>query len=763
MISKIRLQNWKSHTDTELSFTSGANVIVGPMGAGKSSILQAISFALFGTFSELKRKELKISDIVKRNSEIKNAGVDIEIAIGNEILQIKRLIEEGNTKEATIRNKEGKLLAGTNPAQVNAYLKDVLKIDEDIFLRTIYAKQNEIDLFLQLTPIERKTRLDELMCIDKFEIARKNCVKLLNQIETKKSSQEEFIRDFKIEDLEREIEELNKACTDLLTEKESLKAKVSEVEKGKIEFDLRIKALRKNLDEINRLEEKKRLLETQLTELKEKLGPVTLDEDLQSVGFRLREVKTKISELQRSKVHLKEDAEHHQRNALELEKRLGMLEHKSAELANALAETEKLHVDLETLEKEGKLVLLESRLKAVEDNLRNTIDQRAQVLGEISIIKKHLQELETTEGVCPVCSAELTQIKKAELVLQRNQKITELESKTQELHAAEESIRLDIKHTEEIYDKQQDVIKRIGQLGDLLREERDIAIQLSETKGKKETFAEIIAQMQQRLDDVDTEVANLDSELTQLTEKRHLCELKEKENEIHRELERISKDLETRAIVPGEIDDLEAKFREAIRNAQELESKAKSTDYIIEEKQKRLKDFEDKRNKFVEIKDKILVFQDKVEFLSQFKNALLTAQENLRRELITAVNEVMSNLWTQLYPYDKWSSLRLDASESDYLLQIREKEGDWISVAGFASGGERMLACLVLRLAFAKVLAQSMSILILDEPTHNLDDKAINTLVDVIQNKLSGFLEQVFIVTHDEKLAEAGDNIIRLK
>ncbi|MEM4247707.1 MAG: AAA family ATPase [Candidatus Nanoarchaeia archaeon] len=763
MISKIRLQNWKSHGETELSFTNGANVIIGPMGAGKSSVLQAISFALFGTFSELKRKELRISDVIKRNSEIKNAGVDIELSIGNDILQIKRVIEEGNTKEATIRDKEGKLIAGTNPAQVNAYLKDVMKIDEDIFLRTIYAKQNEIDLFLQLTPIERKTRLDELMCIDKFEIARKNCVKLLNQIETKKSSQEEFIRDVNIETLEKEIEELKKACTDLLTEKESLKSKVSEAEKVKSELDIKIKAVRKNLDEINRLEEKKRILETQSKELNEKLGSVTLDEDLQSVNFRLREIKTKISELQKSKVHLKEDAERHQRNALELEKRLGMLEHKSAELANALSETEKLHADLEALEKEGKLVLLESRLKAIEDNLRTTIDQRAKILGEISVLKEHLRELEKTEGVCPICSAELTQIKKAELILQRNQKIAELQAKTQELQSSEENLRAEIRRTEEIYDKQQDVIKRIGQLGDLLREDREIAIQLSEAKGKKDTFAEIITQMQQRLDDIDTEVANLDSELTQLTEKRHLCELKEKENEIHRELERISKDLETRAVVPGEIDDLETKFRESIRNAQELDSKVKSIDYIIEEKQKRLVDFEEKKNKFIEIKDKIQSFESKIEFLSQFKNALLTAQENLRKELITAVNEVMANLWTQLYPYDKWSSIKLDASESDYLLQIREKEGEWISVSGFASGGERMLACLVLRLAFAKVLAQNINILILDEPTHNLDDRAINTLVDVIQNRLSGFLDQIFIVTHDEKLAEAGDNIIRIK
>jgi exonuclease SbcC len=763
MIQKIRLQNWKSHTETELSFTPGANVIIGPMGAGKSSVLQAISFALFGTFSELKRKELKISDIVKRDSEIKNAGVELELAIGNEILQIKRVIEDGNTKEATIRNKEGKLLAGTNPAQVNAYLKDVLRLDEDIFLRTIYAKQNEIDLFLQLAPIERKTRMDELMCIDKFENARRNCVKLLNQIDTKKTLQEDFAKNFKIEDLEREIEELKKACTDLQAEKESLKVKVAEIEKEKFELDSKIKTQRKNIDEVSRFEEKKKVLETQMSELKEKLGSITLDEDLQSVTYRLREVKTKISELQRSKVNLKEDIEKHQKNAMELEKRLGMLEHKAAELADALAETGKLHIDLEALEREGKLVLLESKLKSVEENLRRTVDQRAEVLGEITVLKKHLAELESTVNICPICSAELSQVKKAELILQRNQKIIESEVRVKDLQTAEDELKTEINRTEEVYDRQKDVLKRIEQLGGLLREEREIAIQLSEAKGKKETFAEIIAQMQQRLDTADSEIISLDSELAQLTEKRHLCELKEKENEIHKELERIGKELETKAIVPGEIDSLDAKFQDAIKNAQELESKASSNDYIIEEKQKRLKDFEEKRGKIFEIKEKIKIFEDKIEFLSQFKNALLIAQENLRRELITAVNEVMSNLWMQLYPYDKWSSIRLDASESDYLLQMREKEGDWISVAGFASGGERMLACLVLRLAFAKVLAQNMNILILDEPTHNLDDKAINTLVEVIQNRLSGFLDQLFIVTHDEKLAEAGDNIIRIK
>jgi len=762
MIKRIKLQNWKSHAETEINFTEGTNVLVGPMGAGKSSVLQAICFALFGTFNELKRKDLKISDLVKRNAQTKIAQVDLELSTQNSVLEIKRIVEEGSTKEAAVRNKEGKLLAGTNPAQVNMFLKDVLKLDEDVFLRTIYAKQNEIDLFLQLTPLERKTRLDELMGLDKFEEARKNCVKLANQISLKKDIQEEFVKDFKIENLAKEIESLEKDSEDIDTEKNNIRLQVQDMSNKKLELNTKIKQLRTSLDDYTKLNERAQLLSQQLKELEEKLVSVELDEDLQSVNFRLREIKSTLSELQRGKSNLKEDLERNQKNALELEKKLGALEQKSAELIEALAEIEKLKAYLQELEQIGNLAFLEGRVQTAKEVIIRTSDERSQILGEVNVLKKHLLELETAEGACPVCSAELEQTKKNELISQRRQKIAELQARVDELAINAENLKKEQAKIEEVHEKQRDITKRIEQMENLLREEREIAIQLSQVKGKKETLAEIIAQMQQRFDNFEVEIISLDAEYTKLAEKRHLCELKEKENEIRKEVERISSELVSKTVSPDELAILQEQYETIIRTVQESESRLSSLDYILEEKQKRLADYNEKKNKYSEVKEQIKVLQDKVDFLSQFKNALLSAQESLRKELILAVNEVMASLWTQLYPYEKWTSIKLDASEEDYVLRLRERESDWISVAGFASGGERMLACLALRLAFAKVLAQNFNILILDEPTHNLDDRAINTLVEVIQNRLSGFLDQLFIVTHDEKLAEAGDNIIRL-
>ena len=47
-ILSIHLKNIKSHRDTELSFSAGINVLAGPNGVGKSTIFEAIGYALFG-------------------------------------------------------------------------------------------------------------------------------------------------------------------------------------------------------------------------------------------------------------------------------------------------------------------------------------------------------------------------------------------------------------------------------------------------------------------------------------------------------------------------------------------------------------------------------------------------------------------------------------------------------------------------------------------------------------------------------------------
>lgn len=46
-INKIKIENFQSHKDTELSFSDGLNVIVGPSDQGKSAIIRAIKWVLY--------------------------------------------------------------------------------------------------------------------------------------------------------------------------------------------------------------------------------------------------------------------------------------------------------------------------------------------------------------------------------------------------------------------------------------------------------------------------------------------------------------------------------------------------------------------------------------------------------------------------------------------------------------------------------------------------------------------------------------------
>ena len=48
MITSVKLGNFLSHKDTELTFDNGVTVFIGDNGAGKSSVIDAMTYALFG-------------------------------------------------------------------------------------------------------------------------------------------------------------------------------------------------------------------------------------------------------------------------------------------------------------------------------------------------------------------------------------------------------------------------------------------------------------------------------------------------------------------------------------------------------------------------------------------------------------------------------------------------------------------------------------------------------------------------------------------
>src|SRR2546426_9547467 len=73
-LRRLRLLNFRQHADTELEFGPGITGIIGPNGSGKTTILEAIAWALYGAQAVRGDK-----DSIRRLGAKGRAGVEVEL------------------------------------------------------------------------------------------------------------------------------------------------------------------------------------------------------------------------------------------------------------------------------------------------------------------------------------------------------------------------------------------------------------------------------------------------------------------------------------------------------------------------------------------------------------------------------------------------------------------------------------------------------------------------------------------------------------
>ena len=94
MIKDIKLHNFISHSDTTLTFNRGITIFVGHNGSGKSSIIDAITFALFGEHTRKSNKNL-----VRRGCQ--SSSVSLNFSIGSrEYVAYRQLGSSGQSTSA---------------------------------------------------------------------------------------------------------------------------------------------------------------------------------------------------------------------------------------------------------------------------------------------------------------------------------------------------------------------------------------------------------------------------------------------------------------------------------------------------------------------------------------------------------------------------------------------------------------------------------------------------------------------------------------
>ena len=763
MVKKVKLVNWRSHLNSEFIFDKGTNGLVGILGAGKTSVLDAMCFALFGNFPTLQSKKIKLDDIIMNKPfHQKEAEVSVTFVANGKEYFVRRRIERGKgTSFAEIR-ENGKLLE-TGTKRVTELVEKILKVNYELFTKAIYSEQNSLDYFLNIPKGQRMKKIDELLRIDRFEKVRGNCVSLTNKIIERKIAIENLLSQFDIHELKKSLEEQESALKEIEEKRKSLGKRLERIREERELVQKEFEELKRIKEEFDEIVMKTNALEKAILELSEsleRLGEVKI-ENVGLLEKQLAETKKKIENLEEEKILRKENYEKYYNEFLRSKTNLEILkkekiELKEKELKEKLEKKEKAEKIKEIVGEAGEQKLKEK--KELVEKLWNEIER---VKIKISELNEQINKLSSIEGKCPICERELSKELKEKLVKERENEIKNLEGRLEEMTKKKELTEEEVKELEENFSLLKDLLEEIKDLDVLKLEIENAKKEFDELLKKTREYEEKMNLVREEFEKIEKELEMMMKEGTKI--EATVSKIKEFENISQRlkELQEQRKILTKKAEELGKIlkerkfEEFEEKLRKFLIEEKELQTNLKFLEKIEKEKFERKKEIEDKIGFYEKEKKKAEKLDRLIKQLKIFCKALEQTQVGLRRNFVVAVNYTMNKLWQDLYPYKDFVGIKLVIEEGDYVLKLQERSGRFINVEGIASGGERTLAALALRIAFALVLAPQLRWLVLDEPTHNLDAKAIQDLAEVLRLRIGDFVDQVFIITHEERLEHA--------
>lgn len=478
-IDAVVLENIRSHTKSTVLFTHGFNCVVGGVGCGKSSVLYAVDFALFGdavsrSFDYLMREGAEWSRVTLQFSHN-----------GNTYKIVRGLKRKGKSilqdMEQLKLYEEEKLLASIKNDAIAEQLKAITGLDKELYREIVWFRQEHLKELLDAKPRDRQTRLDELFGLSDYEVAWSNIAQYQRDYETEKKVYE---KDPDVIGLEKLSAEYNRASEEFTL----------------IEMDLE--------NQQQRLEVAKRALEEADQRLK-----------------RSEEKKFAYEELKRKEACLNANLANATRNLASLTERVeGKKTIIDSLIQRQTSLDSQLKLCLVKLEQNGlpsnqPYEQLAPFIAGIDDKIAQMRAEQEATSRSIAQDQKRASTLaETGEGKCPICNQQL-------LGNYRTDLLTSIKAENAERERAINHLRLEVATlqktktvAQEAYTNLQNCLTRGSELKARIAEEET---NLKTLTGELETQQRLEAQQHSELDAVVFEVGKFDlSELQAAKERK---------------------------------------------------------------------------------------------------------------------------------------------------------------------------------------------------------------------------------------------------
>ena len=163
-ILELSLRNYRVFDEVDLELPARVIGIFGSNGAGKSSLVEAIRYGLYGE-TRTDRKQ------VRTHGVLTEAAVRLVFEHGGQQYEVRRTIKGKNhSAEAELFVGDAQLAAGVT--EVNGEVHRLLHMDQKVFRASVFAEQNQLDAFSDVRPGERKEMVLRLLGIRPVDVAR---------------------------------------------------------------------------------------------------------------------------------------------------------------------------------------------------------------------------------------------------------------------------------------------------------------------------------------------------------------------------------------------------------------------------------------------------------------------------------------------------------------------------------------------------------------------------------------------------------------
>lgn len=185
IIEQLTLSNWLSYPDKWITngepqkpcfdFQSHPSyVIFGKNGAGKSSIMEAILFALFGNYartldySGIKRQGINIDSAIRTGED--STTVELVFSLNGERHKVHRILSQRSANKAFYsvwdEEKEDWSLKKSGITAVNENIASLIGMKRDLFCGTVVLEQGKAGRFMEIKPADQVEYVTNLLGLD---------------------------------------------------------------------------------------------------------------------------------------------------------------------------------------------------------------------------------------------------------------------------------------------------------------------------------------------------------------------------------------------------------------------------------------------------------------------------------------------------------------------------------------------------------------------------------------------------------------------